>query len=64
MVLPVVEEDGWQARRIVNAYAASLGVGVLDAFIAATALREGLVLSTPNDRHFRGIAGLQVERPY
>ena len=62
-VLPVVEEDGWQALRLVNAYPGT-GIGILDAFLAAAAIRERLTLTTSNEKHFRRIAGLKVERPY
>ena len=63
-VLPVTKEDGWQARRLIRAYAASSGIGVLDAIIAATAMREDLVLATHNLKDFQRITGLKVERPY
>jgi len=63
-VLSVTEEDGWQAARIVRSYARSSSIGVVDAMLAAAAMREGLVLTTHNVKDFQGIAGLKVERPY
>jgi predicted nucleic acid-binding protein len=39
-------------------------VGFLDCLIAATAAEYGLVLATVNDKHFRAIKELSVERPY
>ena len=35
--------------------------GVLDVFIAAHALSQGLILVTNNTRHFRNIPGLKLE---
>jgi predicted nucleic acid-binding protein len=58
--LPVTEEDGWQAARIVKAKARSSGIGVVDALIAATAIREGLTVATHNSRDFASIAGLNL----
>jgi predicted nucleic acid-binding protein len=40
------------------------GIGFLDCLIAATAAENSLVLATVNDKHFRIIKGLNVERPY
>ena len=37
--------------------------GVADALIAATALHEGVRLSTKNKKHFRKIEGLDLEVP-
>jgi predicted nucleic acid-binding protein len=42
----------------------SHSVGFLDCMIAAIAVENGLVLATVNDKHFRAIQGLTVERPY
>ena len=36
-------------------------IGTLDTQIAAHALAEDLILVTNNERHFGGIAGLQIE---
>jgi len=63
-VLPITEEDGWQATRIVKAKARSSGIGVADALIAAVAMREGLVVATHNLRDFATIPGLKVIKPY
>lgn len=63
-VLPITEEDGWQAARIVKAKARSYGVGVIDALVAATAIREGLTVATHNLKDFSGIVGLKVMKPY
>jgi predicted nucleic acid-binding protein len=42
----------------------SAGIGFLDCLLAATAIENGLVLATVNDKHFRPLSGLKVERPY
>jgi predicted nucleic acid-binding protein len=63
-VVSLIEEDGWQAERIVKSYSRMNGIIAIDALVAATALRKGMILTTLNDRHFRGIHNLQIERPY
>jgi hypothetical protein len=42
----------------------SHNIGFLDCLIAATAAANDLLLATINDKHFRVIPGLKVERPY
>ena len=44
-------------------YAKSHGLHVFDSLVAATALEEGLTLTTKNRRHFRMIEGLSLEVP-
>lgn len=63
-VLPVTEEDGWQALRILQSSARHSGIGVLDALIAATAIREKLTLATHNLKHFNAVSGLKTIKPY
>ncbi|HLX62599.1 MAG TPA: type II toxin-antitoxin system VapC family toxin [Planctomycetota bacterium] len=63
-VLPITEEDGWQAARLIKSKARSSGIGVADALIAATAMREGLTVATHNLKHFESIPGLKVIKPY
>jgi len=45
-------------------YHLSHGVGFLDCLIGASAHHYGLVICTLNDKHFRPLPNLQVERPY
>ena len=45
-------------------YHLSHGVGFLDCLIGASAHHYGLVVCTLNDKHFRPLPDLQVERPY
>jgi predicted nucleic acid-binding protein len=42
----------------------SNGVGYLDCLIGASAYHYGLVICTLNDKHFRPLPELKVERPY
>ncbi|MCW5935344.1 MAG: PIN domain-containing protein [Fimbriimonadia bacterium] len=40
------------------------GLGILDAFIAATATVYGLTLYTFDEKHYRAIRDLQILQPY
>jgi len=42
----------------------SHGVGFLDCLIAASAHHYGLTICTLNDKHFRPLPDVKVERPY
>ncbi len=42
----------------------SHGLGFLDCLIGATAYHHTLTLATLNEKHFRPLPGLRVERPY
>jgi Predicted nucleic acid-binding protein, contains PIN domain len=42
----------------------SHGLVIPDAFIAATALEENLMLMTSNFRHFEMIPGINLQKPY
>jgi predicted nucleic acid-binding protein len=42
----------------------SHGTGFLDCLIGASAHHYGLIICTLNDRHFRPLPEIQVERPY
>ncbi len=56
-------EIGSKARRILKQYAKSDGMGAIDAMLAATAINEGMTLSTKNEKHFRNVKGLEIEVP-
>ena len=45
-------------------YHLSHNVGFLDCLIGASARHYGLIVCTLNDKHFRPLPDLQVERPY
>jgi len=42
----------------------SHGIGFIDCLIGASAHHYGLVICTLNDKHFRPLPDLKVERPY
>lgn len=51
------------ARELMKTHAKSDGLLPVDALIAATALHEGVRLSTKNRKHFRNMEGLDLEVP-
>ena len=51
------------AYNLMKEYSKANGLDPCDALIAATAIYEGLKLSTKNDKHFRNIGGLEIEVP-
>ena len=61
--VPRSAEVGQFAYNIMKTYPKSNGQDPCDAMIAATAINEGLTLSTKNDKHFRDIGGLEIEVP-
>jgi predicted nucleic acid-binding protein len=60
-MLPLTESIGGDAAALMDAHARSSGLEIPDALIAATARERGRVLVTRNVKHFRGIAGLEIE---
>jgi predicted nucleic acid-binding protein len=63
-LLHIAPAESATAYELMLAYSKSHGLSIPDAFIAATAMTQGLELATDNDRHFRVIRGLSVARPY
>lgn len=61
--VPLSPEIGQLAYNLMKTYSKSNGLDPCDALIAATAIYEGLKLSTKNDKHFRDITGLEIEAP-
>ena len=53
-----------KAYSLMLAYSKSHGLVIPDSFIAATAITQGLELATDNDRHFKMIPDLTINRPY
>ena len=60
---PMSAEIGQVAYNLMRTYSKSNGLDPCDAMIAATAIYEGFMLSTKNDKHFRDIGGLEIEVP-
>ncbi len=50
-----------RAIALLERYAASKGLRVVDALIAATAISCSAVLATANIKHYRGIDGLELK---
>ena len=53
-----------RAYDLVLVFSKSHSLAIPDALIAATALVHDLELASDNDRHFRMISDLRVQRPY
>jgi predicted nucleic acid-binding protein len=64
VVLPVTEPISLAALHLLDVRSLSHGLRIADTLIAATALAEGIPLYSKNVRHFQGIPGLTVIRPY
>jgi predicted nucleic acid-binding protein len=63
-ILQVESGDSRSALQWYRTFHLSQGIGFLDCFIAAAALRLGYTLHTLNTKHFRVVPGLHVKRPY
>ena len=57
------EDLGQLAYNLMKNYSKSHGLEPPDALIAATAIHEGLKLSTLNRKHFEAITRLEIEVP-
>jgi predicted nucleic acid-binding protein len=62
-VVPTNPEIGQLAYNIMKTHAKANGLDPCDAMIAATAIYEGLRLSTKNEKHFRNIEALEIDLP-
>ena len=65
--LPFVWPADVDSNRALECFAqfhVSHGLGLLDALIAFTALGLGAPLCTHNQKHFRAVPGLLLEKPY
>jgi predicted nucleic acid-binding protein len=62
-VVPTNPEIGDLAYNIMKTHSKAIGLDPCDAMIAATAIYEGLKLSTKNAKHFRNIEALEIEVP-
>lgn len=53
-----------KAGEIFEKYFPTKGIGLLDTFVAATAIESHMVLATHNKKHFSFIEGLNLLVPY
>ena len=60
----ITPAESAKAYSLILAYSKSHGLAIPDALIAASAIMQGLELSSDNVRHFEMIPSLTVERPY
>lgn len=63
-LLHLAPAESAKAYELMLSYSKSHNLSIPDALIAATALVHHLELATDNDRHFRMVPGLSVNRPY
>ncbi|OGM20706.1 hypothetical protein A2714_03420 [Candidatus Woesebacteria bacterium RIFCSPHIGHO2_01_FULL_38_9] len=63
-VIQINEDVSMMAEDILTKYYHSYGIGILDAFIAATALVYNQELATRNTKHFDFIPNLKLIKPY
>ena len=60
-IIEIDQEISMSAKNFVRQFALSHRVEMADALIAATAMKKSLTIVTGNDKHFRPIAGLDIE---
>ena len=63
-IVPIDAAVSQTALQLMDSYFLSHGLSIPDAFIAATALENGLILYTRNVRDLQTIPSLVVARPY
>ena len=61
-VLPLTENVGHRALIYIEEYGLSVSMGTADALIAATAIEANDSLLTANDKHYKPIKELALER--
>lgn len=61
-VLPITVEICECATQLIEELALSSGMQLADALIAATALEHRLTLLSGNEKHFRVVSGLSLQR--
>lgn len=59
-ILPLSEAISKRAAELVESHAASDGLMLADALIAATAIEQGLSLASGNVKHFGVVQGLEL----
>lgn len=63
-IIEIDEEVSILAGQLYRDYFYTEGIGIMDAFVAATALVGGLKLGTHNTKHFKFIKGLDLTVPF
>ena len=61
-ILPLTGNIGQRATIYLENYALSDGMRLADALIAASAVESGSVLLTGNERHYKCVPGLTLDR--
>lgn len=61
-VLPCTPKVSALSTKLLEKYALSHGLGILDAIIAGTAIKNNLILITLNIKHFQMIKELKVKK--
>lgn len=56
------EEINEMALELLGKYRLSMGIGMYDCILAATAIIKKTILVSDNLKHFKGIVGLKVKR--
>jgi predicted nucleic acid-binding protein len=61
-ILPITAEISLYAMQLIEELALSSGMQLADALIAATAIENRLTLFSGNEKHFRSVSGLSLQR--
>ena len=61
--LHISEEISVKALELIKYHSLTDGLSIPDAFIAATAISKGLILTTTNIKHFRIIKDIKIKEP-
>lgn len=61
-ILPITNQISERATQLIEELALSSGMQLADALIAATAIEHGLTLLSGNEKHFRAVSELLLQR--
>lgn len=61
-LLPITKATGETMLSLLKSYSLSHNLEIPDALIAATSMKENMILVTGNHRHFKMIKGLKLEK--